>query len=245
MATAKDILSDITLEVDGDLPSPNQLAEAMTAFSALLNSAHRKCNEKSAVRWGMQVSKGSNLLGYIPQSPFNPQAISIIENGLLALENGAESPPNFDESMLNNLLTITELVKKRKGQETSVRLWFHKHPYNIGNAIKSNLNIAMEGSFYEYGSIEGRLEILDSHNGMDFSIYEPLYSKRISCVAAAKEVFERAYQLYEQRVEAEGMIKYTAKGIPFEIKVERIHSLVPEQGIPNYQSTRGILKDYV
>lgn len=242
MATERDIQSDITLEIDGELPSPHQLAAAITAFSALLNSAQRKCDEKASVKWGVQVSKGSNLLGYFPKTPINPLAISMIENGLHSLENGSEFPTGFDESMLYNIQTLCEIGKSRKGKNIAVKAWFNKKPIGINASIRANVDIALEGAFSEYGAIEGRLEVLDVHDALEFAIYEPLHSKRIACTVSEQQVFDSAYKLYEQRVEAEGMIKYTGKGIPYEIKVERLHPIVPLQGVQDYKLTRGILR---
>ena len=245
MATERDIESDITLEIDGDLVSPTQLAKALTAFSALLNSAHRKCDESASVKWGIQVSKGSNLLAFIPKNQINPAAIAIVEEGLRSLDKEARCPSGYDESMLYNLQTLSEIVKNTKTQRTTLKAWLYKKPIPIGAAIKGNVDIVLEGAFSEYGAVEGKLLVLDSEDAPEFVIIEPLHAKRITCTAVDRAVFDSAYNLYEQRVEAEGMIKYTGNGVPYAIRVDKIHSILPTPGVPDYKLTRGILKQYV
>jgi len=123
--------------------------------------------------------------------------------------------------------------------------WFNKKPTNIGATIKGNVNVVLEGAFTEYGAIEGKLLVLDSEDTPEFAIIEPLYSARILCTAAERDVFDSAYKFYEQRVEAEGLIKYSGKGIPYAIRVDKIFPIVPAEGVSDYKMTRGILKQYV
>ncbi len=104
---------------------------------------------------------------------------------------------------------------------------------------------ALAGTFKEYGSIEGVLESMDSHVGYQFAIYEPLHNKKIICTKGNDDIPSQAHSLWEKRVEAEGMIKYSSEGIPCEIEVDKLSALIPISGIPNYELTRGILKDYV
>jgi len=245
MATERDIESDVTLEIDGDLLSPSQLAKAITAFSALLNSAHRKYDEKSSVKWGIQVSKGSNLFAYIPKSQVNPHAIALVAEGLHSLDRQAQAPEGYDEPMMYNLQSLCEIVRNTKKQNTTVRVWFNKKPISISAKIKGNVDSALEGAFTEYGAVEGKLLVLDSEDSPEFVLIEPLNSTRIICTAAEREVFDTAYKLYEQRVEAEGMIKFSGSGVPYAIRVEKIYPIVPTQGASDYKMTRGILEKYV
>ena len=244
MAKESDIESNITLEIDGPV-SPGQLAKALNSFSALLNAAHKKTDDESAPQWTVQVKKGSNLLGYYSRGNVNPVALSTIENGLKQLEAGIDMPTGFNDSMIHNLRTLCDIAKDTKSSKTNVKIWLNKKPNDITMKVKSNIAIALAGEFEEYGAIEGTLEILDSHNEYQFAIYEPLYLKRITCSANDDNVLTDAYKMYEQRVEAEGMIKYTAHGIPYEIFVDKINPLSLVKDEQEYKLTRGILKAYV
>lgn len=245
MATKDDIEHDLTLELDGHV-SPSQLAKALTAFSALLTSGHKKIEPDKAIQWGVQVKKGSNLVGVYPQQgAFNPALIDNLRYGIKQLDEGVERPTGFDEGMLHNLKTLCEVSSDTKRRKTSVGLWLGKEKTNITMTVKSHVNIVLEGEFEEYGAIEGKLETLDAHDKYQFAIYEPLHLKKIVCTVDNDEVFTRAYELFEQRVEAEGYIKYTATGIPYEITVDRFNPIPEIMEKHSYKSTRGILKEYV
>lgn len=246
MATKEDIETDLTLEVNGDV-SPAQMAKALNALSALLNSAHRLEDPDTNVQWLVQVKKGSNLLGYYPasgSSPVNPAVLQNIQRGLNQLQNGIERPVGFTDGMMHNLRTLCEISKDTKNRKTSLRLWIQREPSDITVTIKSNVEVSLAGEFEEHGAIEGRLESLDAHSGYEFVIYEPLHEKKIVCSVDNDEIFTEAYKLFKKRVEAEGLIKYAANGIPYEITVERFNPIV-EQIDQSYKRTRGILKDYV
>ena len=181
MARKDDIESDLTLELGGDV-SPVQLAKALTAFSALLTSGHKKIEPDKSIQWRVQVKKGSNLVGIYPQNgDFNPALIDMLSHGIKQLEEGVEKPFGFDEGMLHNLKTLCDVSSGTKRRKTSVGLWLGKEKTSITMNVKSHVNIVLEGEFEEYGAIEGRLETLDAHDTYQFAIYEPLYLKKIIC----------------------------------------------------------------
>lgn len=245
MATKDDIESDVTLELDGDV-SPGQLATALNAFSALLNSGHKQIDADNTMQWSVQVKKGSNLVEFYPKNTtVNPVVIKNIQIGLAQLQNGVDKPEGFSEGMMHNLRTLCNISKDTKKRKTSVRLWFNKEPSDITMTIRSNVSVVLAGEFEEYGAIEGRLQTLDAHDGNQFAIYEPLHFKKIVCAVKNDEVFTRAYELFEQRVEAEGLIKYSATGIPYEILVDRFNPIPEAVNVFDYKNTRGILKEYV
>lgn len=245
MAKKDDIESDITLELDGHV-SPSQMAKALNALSALLNSGHKKLDPDKAMQWTIQVKKGSNLVGFYPATtPANPAVINNIQIGLRQLEQGIEKPDGFSDAMLHNLHTLCDVQKTKKQRNTIVRLWLNKEASNITKKMKNNLEIVLAGEFEEFGSIEGRLQTLNAHDSYEFAIYEPLHNKKIVCHVTNEQIFSEAYKLFERRVEAEGLIKYDVNGIPYEIEVERFNLLPSPPNILNYKSTRGILKAYV
>ncbi len=168
-------------------------------------------------------------------------------NGLQIFQTSITVPEGFSESMLQNLQNLCEVAKfNNKKGENVVKIWLDKKEVKLTKEMQKNIEIALGGVFSEYGSVEGKLLMLDSHNDVNqFAIYEPLYSKKIVCTAKEGEIFSEAYKFFEKRVEAEGLIKYTAEGIPYEIRVDNIHALLSKEEIPNYKLTRGILKEYV
>ncbi len=71
MATEKDIHSNVTLELDGEI-TPSQITKAITAFAALMNAAHDEADKKNKVKWQVKVKEGSQLIGLLPQKESPP-----------------------------------------------------------------------------------------------------------------------------------------------------------------------------
>jgi hypothetical protein len=249
MATEKDIESSITLELDGEI-TPSQITKAITAFAALMNGAHDEMDSENKVKWQVQVKQGSQLIGLLPQresAPPNPVAINNIYRGLQLFQTTTGVPEGFNERMIQNLQNLCEVAKfgSKKGSNT-VKIWLDNKEMKFTQEMQRNIEIALGGVFSEYGSVEGRLLMLDRHTDVNqFAIYEPLHSKKIVCTAGEGTVFNEAYKFFEKRVEVEGMIKYSAEGIPYEIRVDNIYPLLSKEEAPDYKLTRGILKEYV
>ena len=247
MITKHDIESDTTLEIDGDLLPPAQLANIIKAFDTLLNGAHEECADGEAIEWGVQAKEGSTVLEYIPSCPANPEALAVLRDGLNHFEVSSEPPPRFTKSMISSLHRIFKATKTKKNGGVPVNIWIAKESIGISESKKANINKALkalEKTFTEYGSVEGRLQTLDSHADYQFALYEPLHNKKIICIAN-KIVSQEAHDLYDRRVEAEGMIKYFSDGLPSKIWVEKLFPLPSSSDLPDYRETRGILKQYV
>lgn len=252
MATKKDITSDTTLELEGDI-SPNQLIKAVKAFHSLLNGSRKFHSPDKNIHWTVQVKKGCNLVEYSPKGEINSAIIQNvqrdlaqhIEQGLTQLRNGTERPEGFDTDMIRDLRTLCDVSKDKEDSKTSVRLWLNKKSSDVTMTIRSNADNILGNKFEEHGAVEGMLQMLDVHDGKEFAIFESLNRKRIKCTAESDEIFNLAYKLFDKRVEAEGLVKYDALGIPNEITVEHF-SVLPQITNPDdYKNTRGILKKYV
>ena len=250
MITKHDIESDTTLEIDEDRPTPDQLATVIKAFETLLNGAYEEGADGETIQWGVQPKEGSTVLEYIPSCPANPEALAVLRDGLNHFEVSSEPPPKFTKSMISSLHSISEATKTKKNGGTSVQIWIAKKSIGISESKKANINKALKElkalkeTFTEYGSVEGRLQILDSHAAYQFALYEPLHNKKIICIADDR-VSQDAHGLWNRRVEAEGMIKYSSDGLPSEIRVEKLSALPSSSDLPDYRETRGILKQYV
>jgi hypothetical protein len=245
MATKKDIDHNITLEIDGELPSPRQLAGALTAFSALINAANKQHGGQE-LRFGVQVKAGSNLLGFVTKVAIESAAIYCVEYGLKAFEQSGEKPDGFNDSMLHNLEQINSIRKDRSKECRTVRIWLNKNPTTLTNEIEENINQALGGISKEYGTIEGVLKLLDdTKNSEEFGIVEPIHLKNIKCIPANDDVCIQASHLYKKRVSADGVIKYNAKGVPLEIEVNSIAILNEDITAFDFMQTRGIFKNYV
>ena len=213
----------------------------------MINNSYKQINPDKSLKWTVKVKEGSNLIGYYTAdiSSVSP-IVNTIKEDLKNLEKGIDEHDEFNKPSMQNLQTLCDISKNTKNKETNVRLWLGKEANDINMAIKSNVNLALSGEFKEYGTVEGVLEMLNAHGvTTNVQFMNLLHLKKISCILENNEIFEKAYQLFEKRVEAEGLIKYNATGIAYEILVERLNEIPEIDNKQNYEDTRGILKEYV
>lgn len=98
--------------------------------------------------------------------------------------------------------------------------------------------------FEEHGAVEGRLQSLEpTGDEYQFIVYEPLRNEEIVCTTGDRQVFNQALALSGKRVVVEGLVKHTARGIPYAVTVYELREL-PEPPPGIYKKTRGILKKY-
>lgn len=227
MATKDDIESDIVLEMGDDI-TPEQLVKAVNALTGLLNAAHKKASKdkKNKIKWRIQVKQGSNLVGYYAKEGNATPAIDVIQN---CLQNENE----FDEGMTKNVNELCALPDPC--------LWLNHQPFAIGEKIERETGYTdLQG----YGTINGKIEVLNSHKDNQFRIYKPLINHAIVCTAKDDNVFKTAWELFGKLVEAKGLIDYNARGIPHKINVDSLSEL-PKSTLKSYTDVLGILKKYV
>lgn len=90
---------------------------------------------------------------------------------------------------------------------------------------------AASKTLYEYGTIEGMLEVISTHNGDSFTIWEKLTNHRVECKASEKYI-EQAKSLLRRRVAVTGKIKYHQRTKPVSMQVESLRALRPSSELP-------------
>ena len=242
MAQKRDIKSDIALELEGDV-SPGQLADALRAFSALLTTGHKQLDPDRAMQWSIQVKQGSNLVEFHPKTAMNPALIPKIQKAFRAFEKGTMSPAGFNKTMLANMKKLCDISKDTKDKKTNICLWFDRKPSRFTKATKETVKDITQ-PYKSNGTIEGKLETLDMHDGNKFAIYDILHSRKILGIAKNDEIFSRAQELFGKTVEANGQITYK-NGRARQIVVRRLIERPRPPADFDYRSTYGILKKYV
>ena len=250
MNDKKNVGSDITLEINANL-SPQQFAKALTSFYSFVENVQNQVSPDKPVKMTVQVKEGSNLIEYHSKDnshTVHPKTIDCIREELKQLDTTSTSTRYstvLNSRALYHLNVLCQIVPSYQKYDLPIKAWLNAEKIPITYNIKQNVRQAIQSAFKEYGTIEGRLQGLNSHSGYEINIYEPLHGKKIKCVSEDSELFGKAYRLFGQLVEAEGKIQYDERGIPKEILVEKFNQLKEENELPSYLETKGILKKYV
>jgi hypothetical protein len=91
--------------------------------------------------------------------------------------------------------------------------------------IADNITTILKPGREIFGSIEGRLETLNSHGGFKFAIFEPILVRRIRCELMNKDdvgLKKRVIALYEHNVLVTGLLSTNIRGEVQSAKVDNI-----------------------
>jgi hypothetical protein len=83
----------------------------------------------------------------------------------------------------------------------------------------------------EYATIEGKLELISTHNVDSFAVWESLGNTRIECRVSNPEQLELAKALLRRRVAVSGLARYR-NGKPTYIQVENVRLLREASELP-------------
>lgn len=243
MATKSDIETELTLEVEGDLT----IAKFIKASSAFLNYVDEvtkaSAGDEPRPEWIVQAKKGSNLIGVSPQPGFNPAVIEAtyarVRRGIEQIDNITEIEGDITEPALRDLKRLAEVVN----EDTEVRLWIKKEPVRLSQKIAATIGEYYGAGYKDYGSVEGKLQVVSERGSYRAEITDPLTNAAIKCFLE-NDLLQTALGLFGQRVEAYGKVRYRADGFLLSIEVEELMAITPPENIPSFKDVKGILKAY-
>jgi hypothetical protein len=89
-------------------------------------------------------------------------------------------------------------------------------------------------------SVEGRLEILTTHNGSKFVVYDVIDNRSVSCEIPI-EYLDIAHRNFNKRVEVIGVVKFRKDGMPVSVKASKIIPFPNSEEIPSLERMRWLL----
>lgn len=233
MATKGDIETELTLEVEGEL-TISKFIKAANAFLGYVDEVtEASAGDGPRPQWIVQVKKGSNLIGVIPQAGFNPAVIEAtyarIRRGIENIDNIAELENEVPESALRDLKRLAEIVN----DDTEVRLWVKKEPVRLSQKVAATIGDFYGTGYKDYGSVEGKLQVVSERGSYRAEITDPLNGTVIKCYLEP-ELLSVALSLFGKRVGAYGRVRYRADGTLVSIEVEEFVPLLPPEKIPSF-----------
>jgi hypothetical protein len=149
--------------------------------------------------------------------------IETILSGLDTLKQTNDRPRGFTDKALEKARNLTNVVSDGVerieviSDETSIE-------FSI-NMIE-HINTILKPGRQIIGSVEGHIEVLNSHDGFKFTIYEPVLSRRIRCELMDEknsQLRKSVYELYEHNVLASGILTTNAQG---EVQTAKIDTII-------------------
>jgi hypothetical protein len=244
VAKADQIPTDLTLAL-GDEVGPEEFVAAVRNFFGYINEITQSQEGDGAdIKWFVRVKEGSSLIGLEPTISSPPSRLAMIYEKArfapIAVENGDLVGSGLSEKAIGHLKALSELADKHGGHQ-SVNLWIKREKISISSSIAKSVQDNWESDYYDFGTIEGRLEtISDASGGIKIRIRDYLYQKAINCIVPEKMV-EKALGSFRRRVEVEGRVHYRRDGSPVSIEATHIDVLPEDSDLPSASDVRGIM----
>ena len=153
----------------------------------------------------------------------NRQAIvDAAVQGIDNLKTTDNRPRYFSDQALTSARRIVSTLGDRVDR---VEIFSDRTTVGCTEAIAAHVRAIFRPGRELLGSIEGRLEAMNSHEGFKFAVYEPVLASRIEGELASDtpaETRDAVIDLYETRVRVTGTLRTNAKG---EVKHASVNSI--------------------
>jgi hypothetical protein len=240
VATAEDIRSDLTLEIDGDL-SPEKFLSAARAFFGYVEEAGKGVATAvdRPIKWVVRVKEGSNLIGVEPTQQASIEVVKAVyarvQRGIEHLAAGDIDGSGLSEPALTHLRSLSELTSS----SIEARFWIEKRPILVGPEIAETIREDWRVAYRDMGTIEGRLEAIQDNNRLELRINDYALRLKVKCFVS-EDMLPVAFANFRRRVEVTGTIHYKKNGHPISIDADSIDLLPDDHELPSIEEMRGI-----
>jgi hypothetical protein len=239
------ITSQLTLEIDEeDIPLP-EFIKALENFSKLVRAVSKVVSpNKDAGAWTVRVYEGSAGIGLSGRAGvFTSNEVNAIRtnvlSGLRDLENGVR-PQNFSDPAIEASRQLSTLFRT-KTAPGKVRVWSgNESAYKLPKTIADAASTLLDAEYESNGTVDGRLERLNSHNGLDFEIFSIINARSVKC-EVSEALADIAHRNWRKRVEVVGTVRYRKDGVPVSVKATEIIEYPDPKSLPSLDELRAVL----
>jgi hypothetical protein len=222
--------ADLELRIGAETPVElKQLVSVSKVFAALIGDvAEAYTGRRHGVRWLVEIERGSVRLPLKPQpankdvrSASMPGLVSAIATGITQLEREPRCPEYFNDSALLHTRALAKLLDDslplsvRNGGE----------PTTLTPRLLANVETVLGKSRFSLGSVEGKLEALNIHDGERFSIYSPLYAAAVPCKFGRYLKLDDVLPAVGKRVAVRGRLRTRPNGERISIEAHSLRIL--------------------
>ena len=96
--------------------------------------------------------------------------------------------------------------------------------------------------YRDYGSIEGKLQVISVRKNLKFVVYDDLSDQPVKCYFKSG-ITEEVVSAFDKRVSVYGLIMYKSQGEPYSVRVEQLKVFKEQDELPTINDVLGIMKD--
>jgi len=237
----------LTLELNGEEISGEAYLRAARSFLHLIEQvADEIAHAKGAIETTVRVSEGSNRLHVTSTNSVETgPPIEIIEqsivDGLRLMERVDERPQNFNNAAIANIRMLASVLHDERLPIDSITVVNGRDRTRITARSEAAANALLRADYQDYGTVEGRLQIIAERKRTRLYVFDSLTDRKISC-RIVPELRQQALDFFGKRIEASGLIRYRSDGEPISIQTTALELIDSDQPLPMARDVLGILK---
>ncbi len=236
----------LTLHIDGRRITADRFRRAVDAFLDIVADVSTVVTgESKAVDWIISVSPGSINLAASGESRKDRDRVPVAQV-VYAVYSGfqelAKKSPGRPEYFTDNALEKTrDLIKLQDGKSVStVQIRRSRSRVTLNEKVLVNVERLLGGTLAEIGAIEGKLDMVSFHGGLQVGVWDALTDKMVRC-QVPPSLEPKVMAALKRRVSISGKIRYRPNGDPVSIDADGIEIFPDVSQLPTADAVYGIL----
>ena len=230
MAIMKNTIGIKVSGIDGVIYLPD-LIQAVNDWLELLIEVDTSISPdfKPTIDWKLKTLSYSSPAQFVAEPVIREDrpdnrgyVINTVLDGMDSLGISSKRPKGFSDKALEK---ARDLAKIRMNGIERIEIISDDIGIDYLSTIAGNVDIILKPGREIYGSVEGRIERLNSHGEFNFHIFEPVLIRRVKCELANPKdtaIKTQVISLYEQNVIVSGKLSTNINGEVSSAKVERV-----------------------
>ncbi len=227
------------VQPETETASVSLLLNALDHINRLLRDVdYAILGARSESHWGirkLQSSAPSITVQPLFRNGHYPQAVEAISDGLRAVTDGTDHPPQyFTEQALVNLGKMRRLFSGKNPARSITVLRDGEQMATIKRDISDKTNRILTAGYQNLGSLEGTLEAINVHRTPTVTIWDRISGSPVRCsIPSGADWLSHVKGLLGMRVLVTGSIHYFVNGTPRSIAdVTAIEDATPNTNLP-------------
>lgn len=225
-----------------------QARQALVALADLVTEVGKDVAGAGGLRWVISKAEGGSFGVEVMAEPAQDrvpllraeEAVAQVVKGVARIQEGADRPAHFSDIALTSVRALSDLSGTSAGPIVIKN--GHMAPVEVTRKAGANVEEVIGPRLESFGTVEGHLQGLITHDRKVFYIYDTLDGRRIECSFGARVPLDQVLAAFEKRVMARGLIRSRRTGERVSIEVAELRILPREEDLPTADSVRGILK---
>ncbi len=191
--------------------------------------------ERTGRRWVITGLHASSPTITVNPLLADDETITTIATGIRTITIGTDQPPQyFTEQALNDLVRMRRLFRGQDRARSIAVSVDNQEPATIREDIHQKATRILTASYWNLGTIEGRLEAINVHGAPTFTIWDRVSRAPVRCSFPGEADWKvRVKELLERRVFVRGKVRYFVNGVPRSITaIEYMWDATPDPNLP-------------